>query len=427
MSSDSSSLDHASRGRILLVAHNFPPTSGPESGLVRLNTLDLLRRGWRVSVMTTTMDHMHQGVDRSMLDNLPADLEIIRTPSYDAVLRKRWPRLARVVLTILHYWLLPEVFLLWLFSAVPAGRRWLRQNGPAIIYSRATKHASNVTGWFLKRTTGLPWVAHMSDPWLGWPLNRFQDWLGSLCERRIFRDADAIVFVSAKLADHVLKPYPWVRSKVRVIPHGYAPLNKPPSLPTGAGTRPLRALHAGSFAAGLREPGTLFAGLALLNKRRPLAGRIEVMCVGEDTVRYQGDVDALGLAGVVILRSSVPFSECQTMIDSADLLLVIDSPGHGGMFLPTKLIEYLPYERPVLGLAEPESTVHELLRECDLDFADLRSPEHIAGAFERLLERWDRAEWGVSMKMKEAAVNYRIDRVNERLDELFLSLVQPPK
>ncbi len=412
-----------SKGRVFLVSHNFPPTSGPESSLVKLNTLDLLRRGWRVSVMTTTMEHMHQGMDRGMLDGLPADLEVIRTPSYDAVLRKRWPRLARIVLTVLHQWIMPEIFLFWLFSSVPAGKRWLKKNRPALIYSRATKHVSNVTAWFLKRATGLPWIAHISDPWLGEPMNRFQIWIGWQLESRVFREADLIVIVSTKLAERLLGQYPWARDKVRIIPHGYAPLEKPPAPVAGAGTRALHALHAGSFIPGLRDPDKLFAGLALLNEKRALEGRLKLTFVGEDTARYQAQADALGLTRVVELLPSVSFQKCQEMIDQSDLLLVLDTPGFGGIFLPTKLIEYLPYSKPVLGLTEPDSAVHDVLRECDLAYADLSKPADIAAEFERLLAQWEAGDWDVSAKSREAALRFRIDHVNERLDELLESLV----
>ncbi len=409
--------------RILLVSHNFPPTLGPESSLVRLNTIDLASRGWEVSVLTTTMEHMHQRIDLGMLDGLPDGVEIIRTPSYDAVMVKKWRRMGRLILTVLRQ-MLPEIFLLWLFSAVPAGKRWLRrQNGKVIIYSRATKHVSNVAGWLLKRSTGRPWVAHFSDPWVTAPNhNRFQKWLVVQMENRIFQDADAIVTVSRKLADHILNSHAWARHKVHVIPHGYAPLDKAPMPLTGAGTRALQALHAGSFTPTLREPDNLFAALVLLNQRMPLNGRLKLTCVGDDTTRYQGMVEKMGLTDIVCLASSVPYQVCQEKIDQSDLLLVIDTPGYGGIFLPTKLIEYLPYAKPVMGLTEPDSTIYQLLQECDLTFANQEKPEEIADAFEGLLKQWEAGRWGVSEKFREHALHYRIDRVNAALDELLTSL-----
>jgi hypothetical protein len=140
------------------------------------------------------MEHMHQGLDFGMLEGLPEGIEIIRTPSYDAVLRKKWPRLGRIILTLFHYYLVPEVFLLWLFSSVPEGKRWLAKNGPAIIYSRATKNVSNIAAWFLHRSTGMPWVAHCSDPWVGDPLNGLQRWIARQLEGRVFRDIGGLLF-----------------------------------------------------------------------------------------------------------------------------------------------------------------------------------------------------------------------------------------
>lgn len=408
-----------SKGRVFLISHNFPPTQGPEASLVKLNTLDLLRRGWDVSVLTTTMDHIYQGMDRSMLGGIPPDLEIIRTPSYDAVIRRKWPRLARLVMPVLRLWVLPEVFLLWVISAVPAGRRWVKQHRPVILYSRASKHASNVAGWFIKRATGLPWVAHFSDPWIGRHLNGLQSWIAAQFERRVIRDADALVFVTAKLAERVLKPYPSAEHKTHIIPHGYAPLERPPSKVQDAGRRPLEALHAGSFIPGYRDPDTILAGLALLNQRSPLEGRLLLTFVGEDTTMYQPQVDAAGLAGVVRLLPSVPFEQCQEMIDRSDLLLVLDTPGYAGIFLPTKLIEYLPYEKPVLGLTEADSSVHEILRECDQFMADINRPEDIAAVFERLLLQWQTGVWEVSAQTRSSARNYRIDVINAKLDAIL--------
>lgn len=412
----------SSKGRVFLISHNFPPTQGPESSLVKLNTQDLLQRGWDVSVLTTTMDHSYQGMDPGMLSGLPPELEVIRTPSYDAVIRRRWPRVARVLMTALHRWVLPEVYLLWVISSVPAGKRWVRRHAPTILYSRATKHASNVSGWFIKRATGLPWVAHFSDPWLGRHLNGFQKWLAGQLERRIIRDADALVFVTAKLADRMLRPYPPVAHKTHIIPHGYAPLAGPPTKVTGAGQRPLQALHAGSFIPGYRDPDTMLAGLALLNRSMQLEGRLLLTFVGEDTIMYQSQVDAAGLAGVVRLLPSVPFEQCQRMIDQSDLLIVLDTPGYAGIFLPTKLVEYLPYEKPILGITEANSSVHGLLRECDQFMANLHSPEDIAKVFERLLLQWQTGAWEVSDKGRSSAKEYRIDRLNEKLDALFDSL-----
>lgn len=413
-------------GRVLLVSHNFPPTQGPESVLVKINTLDLLRRGWRVSVLTTAMEHFHQSIDPGMLEGLPPELEVIRAPSYDATIGKRWGKLGTLIIIILRYWLVPEVFFLWLLSAVPAGKRWLKKNGPAVIYSRATKHVSNVAGWMLKRATGLPWIAHFSDPWQAVTfLNPFQTWIAEWLEERIFRDADAIVIVNGVLEGDFARIHPAAKDKIHVIPHGYEPLAEVPPPSQDVGHRAMRAIHAGSFTPGYREPDMLFKGIAILNERLPLKGLFHLTCVGADTTRYQHMVDELKIGDMVSMLSTIPFKQCQDMVAASDLLLVLDTPNSGGIYLPTKLIEYLPYHKPVLGLAEPGSAVHAVVEHCALNFADQNNPQAIADVLEGLVKQWQAGTWGVSDLTRERALDYRIDNINGKLHELLLQLSPP--
>ncbi len=409
------------RGRVLLVSHNFPPTIGPESSLVRLNTIDLVNRGWDVVVLTTTSTHMHQKVDQNTLLGLPEGLCVLRTPSWEAVFRRRFPRIGSLVLSILVK-VLPEIFLAWALSAVPAGLRWLNDNGPSLIYSRATKHVSNLAGLWIKRRTGLPWIAHFSDPWLGYPMNPIQIWLGRQIEKRIFAEADAVVTVSRQLASHFAGLYPLAASKIVVIPHGYERMME--SLPTTQDLntpRVLNILHAGSFMPGLREPTSLFRGLARLARRSNLKGRIMVTLVGDDTRRYQRMAEEFGVSSLVELRDSLPFQECQNIVSTSDVLLVIDTPGFDGVFLPTKLIEYLAHRKPVIGITEQGSAVYDVLQECGLSFADIHDPESIADAFENMLSLWSDGELDSALPHRESAESYAIENVNRKLDDLLLT------
>jgi glycosyltransferase involved in cell wall biosynthesis len=318
---------------------------------------------------------------------------------------------------------LPEIFLAWALSAVPAGLRWLNDNGPSILYSRATKHVSNLAGLWLKKRTGLPWIAHFSDPWLGYPMNRIQIWLGRQIEKRIFAEADAIVTVSRQLASHFSELYPLAASKIVVIPHGYETMMKSiPATQQLNRTRVLTVLHAGSFMPGLREPICLFRGLAQLAKRLPLQGRIMVSLVGDDTRRYQEMAEGFGVSGLVELSDSLPFQECQKKVCSSDVLLVIDTPGFDGVFLPTKLIEYLAHQKPVIGITERGSAVHDVLNECGLSFADIHDPESIADAFEQMLTLFEDGNLDSARPPRESVETYAIENVNRKLDDLLLTL-----
>ncbi|MEN3943134.1 glycosyltransferase [Prosthecobacter sp. SYSU 5D2] len=412
--------------QVLLVSHNFPPVVGPESYLVYLNAVSLHRAGFQVTVLTSSHEFKHtkQQYDSALLDALPSAIKVLRTVSYDAWFKAKFPRVGGVALQAMERTFLPESYMMWLPSSYRRGRRHLAEN-PSIIYSRAQKHVSNVCGWRLKRTTGLPWVAHFSDPWsmhLKAPLARC---LAKIFERRILRDADKVVFVTQKTADVVMRQYPeaW-QKKINIIPHGYAKEVSAPNPIHGPSSGPLRLLHAGAFYPGQRTPETLFKALRVLHNKRSLEGRLSLTLLGGENENYRGMAQSLGLAGLVSFEPSVSLSECHRLLDECDLPVMIDTLGCEGIFLPSKLIEYFAFQKPVLGITEPASAVSRVLKDCGLPVADQTDAAQIAGVLEDFLQQWELGTWGLPASVKEKMASYQIDRVNQPLFEILEGLQQ---
>ncbi len=150
-----------------------------------------------------------------------------------------------------------------------------------------------------------------------------------------------------------------------------------------------------------------------------LEGRLSVTCVGDDSIGYQPQADVAGLGGILHFLPSVSFEECQRWIGSCQLTLIIDTPGYGGVFLPTKLFEAFASERPVLGLAEAGSAVADILQQAGLAWADVTNPAHIAEVLSKLLAEWEAGRTDLSTGRREVIEAYEIDRVNAPLAELF--------
>lgn len=408
--------------RVLLVSHNFPPTVGPESYLVHLNALSLHRAGMDVTVLTTShkFKHTRLKLDEALLSELPPDMQILRTTSYDAWLKSKFPRVGGLALLAMERSFLPESYMMWLGSAVKAGRQQLAKS-PAIIYSRAQKHVSNVCGWRLKRKTGLPWVAHFSDIWVNHyyksPLTRG---FASALEKRIIRDADKVVFVTDRAVDLILPRYPesW-RNKVSVIPHGYA---KDMPSPSNGGSGPLKLIHAGVFYPGMRTPETLFQAMQQIDQKQSLKGRLKLTLLGGYSDHYRGLAESLGLTDIVEFKDAVPHAECQRMIAESDLPVMIDTLGHDGVFLPSKLIEYFAFQKPVLALTELNSAVSLTLKDCGLPMADLTNPAQIANVLDGWLQKWEQGQWTLPSETLQKLASYQIDRVNQPLFEMLHGL-----
>lgn len=412
-------------GQVLLVSHNFPPLQGAESLLVRNNALDLHARGWHLGVLTAPQGLSRSREDPGLLEGVPGDIEIIRTSGSGGLHRPGMGRLARYLIGRVETRWLPCPNLFWQKQAVALGLAWLEAHPDAVIYSRAPRHVSSLAAMALKKRSGRPWVAHFSDPWWDFSYEGtiHRAWIRRL-EHQIIREADAVVFPNCPLADKVMAKYPdsWA-GKIRVIPHGFATFPSPIQAVRPAGQSPLRVLHTGAFYPVYRTPDSLFEGLALLNRRMPLKGRLLLECVGDETVCFQPLVNKLGLEEIIYLREAVPYAECQEKIAQADLLAVVDvTYGLRGVFLPTKLIEYFAFLKPVIGIAPPGSAVAQTLQRCGLECPDQDSPEAIADAFERQILAWESGTFGVSQASRSQMAGYHLQAVNQPLHELLASL-----
>jgi glycosyltransferase involved in cell wall biosynthesis len=413
-------------GSLLLVSHNFPPLQGAESLLVRNNVVDFHQRGWKVGVVTAPEKATRSGEDQALLENIPAEVEVLRTAQSGSLTRPGQVRTLRFLLRRLETRFLPCPSFFWRQQAAALGSSWIQANPHAIIYSRAPRHVGSLAARQIKQRTGRPWVAHFSDPWFDFSYEGYvhRSWIHWL-ERRVIADADAVVFPNRPLADKVMAKYPtaW-QQKVHVVPHGFAQLQPETNREMGQiRGQPLRVLHTGAFYPVYRTPDTLFQGLAILNRRLPLKGRLVFDCVGDETTCFQPLVNQLGLREIVTLGDSVPYARCQEMIAQADLLVVVDVTfGLRGVFLPTKLIEYFAFQKQVLGIAPPHSAVSQTLAGCGLECPDQDQPEEIALAFEKQLQAWESGSFKTTSATREHMRSYQISQVNAPLHELFISL-----
>ena len=273
------------------------------------------------------------------------------------------------------------------------------------------------------RRRKLPWVAHFSDPWVDNPLlhgadrKRLPAWREQ--EKAVIREADAAVFTTEYTVALVMRKYPrdW-RDKVFVVPHGYDPtllrfLGAPER------SRRLRMVLTGNFYEG-RTPMPLLLALEELNRSLPLRDQLEVLIAGAHNERYEAVAAEKGLGEIVWFRRSVPFLESLALSHSADVLLVIDAPhAEASAFLPSKLVDYLMFEKPILGITPLRGASAQLLGELGCPVA---APEDIAGishAVSGLLEQWRTGVLAVGSGFRAVARRFEISLVTRKLDEIL--------
>jgi glycosyltransferase involved in cell wall biosynthesis len=210
----------------------------------------------------------------------------------------------------------------------------------------------------LKQRLSLPWLAHFSDPWLDNPFVRYgaiASALNARLERSVMVAADRILFTSPETVDLVMAKYPpsW-RGRTRVIPHGYDPAMYSGRAPPPLGGRKLVARYLGSFY-GVRSPEPLFAALATARQRSPASlDDLRIEIVGRLDPGMNDTTNARRLPpGLVTFRDPVGYRASLELMETADLLLLVDAPANISVFLPSKLIDYLGAGRPIVALTSP--------------------------------------------------------------------------
>jgi Glycosyltransferase Family 4/Glycosyl transferases group 1 len=397
--------------RLLAVSWEMPPMYGPRATQVSRLLGALTPLGWRSTVVC--MDprrggpHWRDGVDAV----LPEGVDTLRVASPE---EQTLVRAARRLFPSLRN--SPDPQSVWIEPASSSALARARSTRPAGLVSFAQPWSDHLVGLRVHRATKLPWVAHFSDPWIDSAYLRATK--GNLdaaaaFEADIIREATGVVFVTDETADLVMKKYPreW-REKVAVIPHGFDPAASSKAPAPSRRPGPLRIVYAGRFYEGIRTPTMLLRALAQLKTWMALENALEITIVGPHVVPFSRESSALGLDGVVRWRDRVSPADALTLSTDADVLLVIDAPSHGpSPFLPSKLVDYLPLQKPILGITPREGATARLLAQLGCPVAAPDDAKDIERAIGDLLQRHRDGSLDVGPRFAEVAGEFDVRRV----------------
>jgi glycosyltransferase involved in cell wall biosynthesis len=305
----------------------------------------------------------------------------------------------------------------WVERAVKTAQQVLAETPHTHLATFAQPWFDHLVGLGLRRHARLPWVAHFSDPWVDSPY--YDDIAPPLRrrweaeERAVVEASDALVFTTAETAELVMRKYaPTHRSKAFVVPHGFDPCLTPPAPPRDVGGK-IRIVHTGDFYVGRRGPSGLFHALATLGQDPRWRERIELVLAGTVAETYLEEAAALGLGASVRCLGRLPLRETLETAAAADILVSIDAPAAESVFLPSKIIDYLAFAKPILGLTPARGSAAALLTELGCPAAPPDDPDRIVEALCGLLEKVARGE-KPHERFRRVAERYEIGAVAAR-------------
>lgn len=390
--------------KILAVSWAMPPMLFPRSIQVSRLLSALKEYGWEITVICS--DSKQSGnLDASLMELYANSYEIICVPAEN-------PKVPNDAL--MSNWLEP---------ALKAVRKQLSLQEYSVLVTFAQPWVDHLIGLKAHRAN-MPWVTHFSDPWVDSPYYAGVDnglltqWKNM--ERSVVKRADMILFTNPQADELVMKKYPqeW-KEKARVIPHAFDPDLMQAPFPRKTRHDRLCMVYTGDLYKGRSAEGFLKA-LHLLSPKRPLIKELEVHLFGRISEEERQRAEVLGLLKVVQFHEQLSYMESLKKCAGCDVLLLIDAAASiPSPFLPSKLVDYLAFKKPIFGLTSTEGASADLLRQLGFPVISPDDAPAIAAALETLLKTWKTGALPVSSRFEEVAAEYKARKVGSQFNQLL--------
>jgi glycosyltransferase involved in cell wall biosynthesis len=284
--------------------------------------------------------------------------------------------------------LMPDEFVTWGLTAIPAARRIVRDEKIDVLVTTSPPASVNLIGAAVAQATRVPWVADLRDSVAANPDRRVEKVAVRVKEKGqalvaslVAKRADAVVTVSEAIAEEMRS---LGAQHVHVIPNG-CDFDDFEGLEYRRGDR-FRITHTGSFF-GHRDPKPFLRALA--EAKDDVVARF----VGGLRAADREFAEGLGLGERLEEIPHVPRrSALELQRDSDALLLLLPEAGGRGRTVPSgKIYEYLAAERPILAAVPTDGVAADLVRRAHAGV--VVAPDDVTGlksAIEGLRARWEK-------------------------------------
>ena len=322
--------------KVLIVSHYFYPVNTPRAFRATELANEFARQGHDVTIITHYDSNVHSNLEKEYgykfkhLGDTKLKPISLTGSKWIFILKSIW---RRFLLLLFEY---PSIELMWLTNKVLRNEsRYDLLISIAVPYSIHWGVAKSRTK---KNKIANCWVADCGDPYMGCKTDSFNKlFYFSFVEKWFCRKAD---FLAVPNQDHIEQYYPEFRSKIKIIPQGFKFID----LPDNAGVKndvPVFAF-AGVFLKHARNPEAFLDYLVKSDKEF----RFVVFTNTDELLRSYVPL----LKHKLDIRGFIPRHELLVELSKADFLVNIEFHASVNSNSPSKLIDYVIVNKPVLSL-----------------------------------------------------------------------------
>jgi glycosyltransferase involved in cell wall biosynthesis len=368
--------------RVLVVSPMFPPLSEPEAICTGKFVQGLIDFGSDPSVIVCS-----NVMQKPRWDTSPFWTSV-RTVSVDVPRNSGTPLMLRCWHGLRYQ---TTACGAWVRATVAKALELHRKNPFDLVMSRSLPNEGHLAGYWVGSALRIPWLASVNDPWDISPFvsieSQRKDWTPDLnwriWWRRVIGRSDAILFPCERLRNYCLQGF-GRQPNAFIVPHiGTASSSIHPP-------REFVIVYAGRLGINEltgRSATALLAGVCELFRRRPAArSTTRIVFVGPEDPEAARQIAAQGLSDNVVCTGFVSYEESLEHMMRAAVCVLIESDLKEGVFLPSKLCDYIVARKPVLALSPTVGTAADFAREGGIQ---LVRPKDSMGAAHALVELFD--------------------------------------
>lgn len=252
---------------------------------------------------------------------------------------------------------------------------------------------SLLLGYYLKKHYGLKWVATWNDPcpWIMYPIPYGKGLEAKLSrmQKKIIskmKEADVHIFPNSRICRYMNKYLQIEKEKCLIVPHVVLPeannieheyCNK------------LRLVHSGNLG-NPRNPTSFLKALRIFLDKKPDAN-ISFSIMGYCDPSVKELIIKLKLEQYVSYVSPVEYKESLRKLSSYDVAVIIEADCEEGIFLPTKVSDFLQMSIPIFAISPSVGVLNDMYKEKQVSyFASVNDIDSISKEIDFLYNDFER-------------------------------------
>lgn len=255
----------------------------------------------------------------------------------------------------------------WAIKALPVIKELVTKNNYDFVL---TKNApSLLLGYYIKKKYGIKWVATWNDPY---PVIKYPVPYGKGCDvklnildklqLRIMRCADIHIFPNNRLRDYMLKYLSVQEKSTMIVPHVVNDVEEWDKSKFKKRTQ-LRLIHSGNILPP-RNPQNLIKAVNLLSD--DIANNILIAILG---VKKSEDFHGVNQTREVFqFLPPVTYCDSISILKNYDVAMIIEAPCEEGIFLPTKVSDFMQLNIPIWAISPQKGVLNDLYKSGNIPY-----------------------------------------------------------